>query len=257
MAVASIAITRAVSRALNRCELSHRQRSPIDVGLARAQHATYERLLRDAGCEVRQLAEQAELPDSVFVEDTVIALDEVAVVTRPGAVSRRGELESVAAELAKHRKLARIEAPATLDGGDVLRLGRTLYVGASARSNPEGISQLAERVAPFGYRVEAVPLHDCLHLKSAVTQVCEDLLVANPGWVDPRVFRDWRVVEVDRAEPSAANTLWINGCLIVSASFPRTADMLRGCGIDVRPVEMSETESAEGGVTCCSVIFEI
>lgn len=254
--MASIAITRAVSRAIDRCELSHLQRQPIDLALARRQHAAYEQALREAGCDVRQLAEQPDWPDSVFVEDTAVVLDEVAVATRPGARSRRAEVASVAGALAEFREVLTIEAPATLDGGDVLRLGRHIYVGNSARSNPEGIAQLGRLLAPFGYRVEAVPLHGCLHLKSAVTQVADDLLVMNPDWVDPRTFRDWQAVEVDRGEPCAANALRINGYLIVSASFPRTADMLREHGIDVRPIEMSETEKAEGGVTCCGVVIE-
>ncbi|WHZ18310.1 MAG: N(omega),N(omega)-dimethylarginine dimethylaminohydrolase [Rhodanobacteraceae bacterium] len=250
-----IAITRAVSRALDRCELSHLPRRPIDIDLARTQHARYEQALRDAGCAVRQLPEQPDLPDSVFVEDTAIVLDEVAVVTRPSAASRRGEVGSVAAALSEWRPLVRIETPATLDGGDVLRLGRRLYVGASARSNADGIAQLAEKVAPFGYQVEAVPVQGCLHLKSAVTQVADDLLLVNPEWVDPACFLGCRWIGVARGEPFAANVLRIDAAVICAASQPATADALRRAGLDVRVVDMSETEKAEGGLTCCSLVF--
>jgi dimethylargininase len=253
--MAAVAITRAVSRALARCELTHLERREIDVDLARVQHAAYERALRAAGCDVRQLQEQPELADSVFVEDTAIVLDEVAVLTRPGAESRRGEIESMAAALAPWREVRRIEAPATLDGGDVLRLDRVLYVGASARSNAAGMAQLAQLVAPFNYRVQAVPLHGCLHLKSAVTQVAAQVLLCNPAWVDARHFPGYRLLAVDPAEPFAANAVWVGDRLLYSASFPRTADRLRQAGIEVRALDMSETEKAEGGVTCCSVIF--
>ncbi|MGH8216928.1 MAG: dimethylargininase, partial [Rhodanobacteraceae bacterium] len=134
--MASIAITRAVSRAIERCELSHLQRRPIDLALARRQHAAYEQALREAGCEVLQLPEQPDWPDSVFVEDAAIVLDEVAVATRPGAPSRRDEVASVVSALEPFREVLGIESPATLDGGDVLRLGKRICVGASARSNP-------------------------------------------------------------------------------------------------------------------------
>jgi dimethylargininase len=251
-----VAITRAVSRALERCELTHLERRAIDVELARTQHAAYERALREVGCEVRQLAEQPALADSVFVEDTAVVLDEVAVLTRPGAESRRGEVESMGEALAPLRELRRIEAPGTLDGGDVLRLDRVIHVGASARSNAEGIGQLRQLVAPFGYRVEAVSMRGCLHLKSAVTRVAPDLLLVNPDWVDARHFAGYRTLAVDRAEPFAANAILVGGTVLYSASFPATAERLRRAGIEVRLVDMSETEKAEGAMTCCSVILE-
>jgi len=251
-----IAITRAVSRALEHCELTHLSRLPIDLALARRQHAAYEQALRNAGCEVRQLPEQPGQPDSVFVEDTAIVLDEVAVITRPGAASRRGEVESMAGVLAGLREIVRIEPPGTLDGGDVLRLDRVLHVGASARSSAEGIAQLGRLLAPFDYRVVAVPLRGCLHLKSAVTQVAPGQVLLNPDWVDARCFPGWEPIAIDPAEPQAANALRVGDALIHPASCPRTAAALRKLGIDVRSVELSELEKAEGAVTCCSVIFD-
>jgi len=251
-----IAITRAVSRALEHCELTNLPRRPIDLAGARRQHAAYEAALREAGCEVRQLPEQPGQPDSVFVEDTVVVLDEVAVITRPGAASRRGEVASMAAALAGLRKIVRMEPPDTLDGGDVLRLARVLYVGASARSNAGGIAQLGRLLARFDYRVVAVPLRDCLHLKSAVTQVAPAQVLLNPAWVDARCFLGWESVSIDAAEPHGADALRVGGTLIYPASCPRTADSLRKLGIDVRSVDMSETEKAEGGLTCCSVVFD-
>jgi dimethylargininase len=252
--LATIAITRAVSRAIDRCELSHQQRFPIDLALARRQHAAYEQALRAAGCEVRQLPEQPDWPDSVFVEDTAIVLDEVAVATRPGAPSRRDEVASVVSALEPFREVVRIEPPATLDGGDVLRLGKRICVGASARSNPEGVEQLQRLLAAFGYSVEAVPLQGCLHLKSAVTQLADDLLLVNPERVDPARFEGWHGIACDPAEPDAANALRIGDRVILSASWPRTAARLRRAGLDVHAVPMSEMEKAEGAVTCCSLI---
>jgi len=205
---------------------------------------------------VRQLAEQPDRPDSVFVEDTAIVLGEVAVITRPGAASRRGEVETIAPALVEFRELVRIEAPATLDGGDVLSLGCTVHVGTSARSNAEGIAQLASLLAPFGYTVAAAALRGCLHLKSAVTQVAPGLLLFNPDWVDAKCFPGWRAMAIDPSEPHAANALRIGEAVIHPASCPRTGDILRRAGVDVRSVDMSETEKAEGGVTCCSLVFE-
>ncbi|HJP99411.1 MAG TPA: arginine deiminase-related protein [Rhodanobacteraceae bacterium] len=236
--------------------MTHLQREPIDLALARRQHAEYEQALREAGCEIRQIPEQPDWPDSVFVEDTAIVLDEVAVAMRPGAPSRRGEVASVADALAAFRDMVTIETPATIDGGDVLRLGKRLYVGASSRSNRDGVAQLERLLAPFGYRVEAVAIEGCLHLKSAVTRIADDLLLVNPERVDAGAFPGWRSIACDPAEPDAANALRIGDRLILSESWPRTATRLRQAGIDVHAVAMSEMEKAEGAVTCCSLIVE-
>lgn len=250
------AITRAVSSALASCELTHLERFPIDIDLARKQHAAYEQALRDAGCELLALEELRDFADSVFVEDTAIVLDKVAVLTRPGAASRQGEVASMSAALAPFRECLNIQAPATLDGGDVLRLGRMVHVGASARSNADGIEQLRQLLTPFGYGVETVPMDGCLHLKSAVSQVAQNLLLINPAWVDVDRFPGYCVISVDPAEAFAANAVWVGERVVYSASFPRTAQRLRDAGVDVHLVEMSETEKAEGGVTCCSVVFD-
>jgi dimethylargininase len=254
-APARIALTRQISSAIERCELTYVQRAPIDIGRARKQHQDYEQLLRRLGCQVETLPEEPELPDSVFVEDTAIVLEEAAVITRPGSPSRRPETPSIAGALARYRKLLRIEAPGTLDGGDVLRIGRTLYVGTSGRSNPEAIEQLTALLAPLGYLVRPVAVRGCLHLKTAVTQVAEGRLLINPNWVDRADFAGMRYVEVDGAEPFGANAVLIDDQVIYPASHPRTAERLQRLGIPVHIVDMSETEKAEGGVTCCSLLF--
>ncbi len=253
----SIALLREVSDGLARCELTHRERRPIDVAAARREHAEYARLLAALGCEVRALPGEERFPDCVFIEDTAVVLPEVAVVTRPGAASRRGETAAVAAALREFRPVVEVAAPATLDGGDVLRLSRRLHVGLSGRSSAEGVEQLRRHLEPHGYEVVEVAIDGCLHLKSAVTQVGEDLLLANPDWVDLTAFAGWRMLEVDPAEPDAANALLVGDRVVFPAAYPRTRRRLERAGVAVAPVAAAELAKAEGGVTCCSLVFEI
>lgn len=250
-----VAITRGLSPAIARCELTHLERRPIDLERARAQHERYQRTLADLGWEVVRLPAEPELPDSVFVEDTAVVVDELAVVTRPGAPSRRPETAAVEAALAGRRPLARITAPATLDGGDVLRVGRRVFVGVTGRTSREGIEQLRVALAPHGYTVEAVPVSGCLHLKSAATQVAASTVLLNPDWVDPSVFAPLDVMTVDPVEPSAANTLLLAGTLVVAAAYPRTAARLKQAGLATVCLDMSELAKAEGALTCCSLLL--
>ena len=253
-----IAITRVVSPSIGQCELTHLSRQEIDVNRARSQHAQYENLLTDLGCKVRRLSEEPEQPDSVFVEDTAIVLDDTAVITRPGASLRRIETESITEVLKEYRTINQITDPGTLDGGDVLRIGRTLYVGKSVRSNIPGIKQLIEIVAPYGYDVEVVVVNGCLHLKSAVSLVGEEILLINRSWVDANSFGGSReFIDIDPAEPYAANALLVGDELMYPQSFPRTRLRLESRGIGVRVVDVSELQKAEGALTCCSLIFDI
>jgi dimethylargininase len=251
-----IAITRGVSSTIDACELTHLARSPIDVALAREQHAAYESALASLGCDIRRIPADDRYPDAVFIEDTAIVLDELAVITRPGAESRRGELDAVAAVLGEYRTLVRIEAPATIDGGDVLQLDDVLYVGRTPRTMNEGIAQLRELIAPYGYRVIAVDVDGCLHLKSAVTRVGADALLMNRRWVSPSIFDGWRIIDVDDDEPAAANALRIGDCVIFPEELPRTRRKLEAAGIEVIAVPAGELVKAEGGVTCCSLILQ-
>lgn len=251
-----VAITRAVSPTVDRCELSHVARQPIDVERAEAQHERYERCLESLGCTIVRAEPAPHLPDAVFVEDAAVVLDEVAIITRPGAASRRGETESIAVALQPYRTLRRIEAPATVDGGDVLRIGRMIYAGHSMRTNDDGIQQLGAIASEFGYAFAPIAFRGCLHLKSAVTQAGEKLLLVNPAWIDGRQFRGFEALPVDGSEPFAANILRIGGALLYSASYPRTRLQLEARGLRVESVEMSEMEKAEGGVTCCSILVE-
>lgn len=251
-----IAITREVSPSLGDCELTHVARTAIDVDKADAQHRAYRRVLASLGCRVLVLEAEPAMPDAVFVEDVAVVVDEVAVMTRPGAVSRRLEGAGVAELLGRHRPLRAIGEPGTLDGGDVLRVGRTLYVGQSGRSNAEGMAQLQAAVAGFGYRVQPVPIRGCLHLKSAVTAVRDDTLLLQPSWVDASSFPGLAVIPVDPHEEHAANVLCIGDVAVMPAGFPRTAQRLREAGIEVVAVDVSELQKAEGAATCCSLVFE-
>jgi dimethylargininase len=251
-----IALVRDVDASLADCELSFVDRAPIDVALAQRQHAAYAATLASLGCRVVALPAVPGHPDSVFVEDTALVFDELAVATRPGAASRRGEVDSVAAALSSWRAVRAIEAPGTIDGGDVLRVGHTVYVGASARSNREAMTQLHELLSPFGYRVEPVPIRGCLHLKSAVTCIAEGTLLLQPAWVDRESFPGFTVVEVDPAEEHAANTLRIGDAVVYPDCFPRTRERIERAGVRVAAVDVSELQKAEGAVTCCSIVFE-
>jgi dimethylargininase len=239
-----IAITRPVPPTLAHGELTHLERVPVDVAVAEAQHAAYEALLEELGCRLRRLPLRAGMPDSVFVEDTAVVADNVAVITLPGAESRRHEVADMVQVLRDYRELAFIEEPGTLDGGDVLRVGDRWFVGRSQRTNDEGIRQL-RRYIP----VEAIDFRGALHLKTAVTAIDEERVIINPEWIDPL----WPHVEVDPAEPFAANVLLL-GNTVVSGRYPRTVERLQAAGIDVRVVDASELAKLEGGVTCCSVI---
>jgi dimethylargininase len=249
-----IAFTRDVSDRFAECELTHLAREPIDLARARAQHAAYEAALRACGCEVRRLGALHQQPDAVFVEDTALVLDELAVITRPGAKSRRPETDSVAAALGPLRPLRFLEEPATLDGGDLLVLGRRVFVGLTTRSNAAAVAQLGEWLEPLGYAVRGVAVSGALHLKSAVTPLEAGTLLVNPAWVDSAVFGEPVVVEVHPAEPQAANALALGRRAILPAAFPRTAGRVAALGLEVVPVEVGELAKAEGGVTCCSLI---
>ncbi|MFT7679322.1 MAG: dimethylargininase [Planctomycetota bacterium] len=237
------------------CELTHLVREPIDVARLHAQHSRYVELLRELGYEIHMLDAALDLPDGVFVEDPAIVLDELAVITRPGALSRRGESCSIAEALRPWRSLEYIQEPGTLDGGDVLLLDRTLYVGLSSRSNRAGIDQLAELLAPHGYDVRGVEVRGCLHLKSAACAIGKDTILLQPDWVDPDQFDAPQCITTDPEESGAANVLWLGQDVIYPEAFPRTAAKLEQLGLRVHALAYDEVTKAEGALTCCSLLF--
>jgi dimethylargininase len=250
------AITRAVSPAILNCELTFVDRQPIDLAKAQAQHRAYEQLLETLGARVISLAAEPSLPDSMFVEDPAIVLDELAVILPLGTKSRQPEAESLAKALAPFRKLAHIAAPGTIEGGDVLRLERTLYVGLTTRTNAEGIRQLAAIVAPYNYRVVAVPVTGCLHLKSAVTHLGQNTLLANRAWFDTTPYLGCNWIDLHPTEAHAANALAVGNTVIFPASFPRTREKIEAASFHVTALDISELQKAESGLTCSSLLFE-
>ena len=251
-----IAITRAVSPTIGGCELEFQPRQRIDLAKAEAQHRDYEECLRLLGATVVSLPAEPEFPDGVFVEDPAVVLDEIAVMTRMGAVSRRGESASLARAIEPFRRLRWLEDPATLEGGDVMRIGRRLFVGVSRRSNAAGIAQFAEIVEPLGYRVEPVEVRGCLHLKSACTYIGGDTILANRKWFKPQKIAGFQVIDVAAGEPAAANALTIGNTTIFPSSFPQTADKLESLGWKLLRLDISELMKAEAALTCSSLIFD-
>jgi dimethylargininase len=250
-----MAFTRGVPPSIARCELTHLVREPIDHARAVGQHDAYERALTRLGCRVERLPGLPELPDSVFVEDTAIVLDDIAIMARPGAESRRAEVPSVVDALRAYRDLAVIEPPGTLDGGDVLVGGRVLYVGLSGRTNADALGQLRVLLSRRGYSVTPIRANGCLHLKSAVTLASIDTVVINPGWVDPTFFDGFRSIQVDPAEPAAANVLRVGDVTLCAIAYPRTRARLEAAGIRTEPLDASEVAKAEGALTCCSLLL--
>ena len=250
-----LALTHVPSPRMEHCERTFVDRSTIDFARACRQHDAYCQLLRDCGAEVRVLDVNRHYPDSVFIEDTAIVLEEVAVLAAMGTESRRAEPAGIELELRKHRELRRIAAPATLEGGDVLRLGRTLLVGVSSRTNGAGVMALEAIVRHHGYQVIQVPVHGCLHLKTACTALPDGALLMNPAWLDVEALRRFECVTVPETEPWAANVALVGASVCLPAAHSGTAELIRRLGFAVRTVELSEFAKAEGGVTCLGILF--
>jgi dimethylargininase len=251
-----VALTRAVPPSMTACELTHLERQPIDVEVATAQHAHYEAVLRSLGVRVERVDAAPDHCDSVFIEDTAVVFDEIAVLTRPGAASRRAEVDAVAAAMGRFRPLHAIAAPGTLDGGDVLIAGRQVFVGISGRTNDDAVAQLRRLLEPLDYIVHAVPVRQCLHLKSAATAASDTLLVINPASIDVARFGPLELLEVDPSEPAGANVLRVGETIVCPDSAPRTRARLEARGFRTMAVDASELAKAEGALTCCSLLFE-
>ncbi len=250
------AITHIPSPLLNQCELTFLPSRPINLDMAAFQHRAYCDMLRSCGATVVTLDRNTAFPDSVFVEDTALVLDEIGIVTAMGAVSRQAETEAVACELTKFRRIERILPPATLEGGDVLQVGRCLYVGRSPRTNSEGEKALARIVEPFGYRTIGVKVQGCLHLKTGCTALDDTTVLINPEWIDPQPFNDLHTIAVSDREPFAANILRIGQTLCVHSGFAQTRERLERIGYDTKAVDISEFLRAEAGMTCMSLLFD-
>ena len=251
------ALVNEVSPRLVDCALTYKDRVVIDIAEARRQHDEYVSQLEQGGLTVRRLEINQDYPDSVFVEDTAVVVDETAVMTPMGAESRRGEVEAMAEVLAEYRPVVRIRPPAKLEGGDVLRVGRRVFVGQGSRTDRAGFQALAEALGPHGYEVTPVTLYRILHLKSAVTALDDETLIVSRDAIDIAPLAGFRLIDVPADEPDAANVLRLPRGLCLHAGFRRTIDLLDGLGYALFPVDISELIKAESGVTCSSIIFKV
>jgi dimethylargininase len=232
--------------------LTHRQRVPVDVALAARQWADYVDAMRSAGWEIVEVEAADECPDAVFVEDAIVVFDEIAIITRPGATTRRAETTGAAATAGSlGLDLRHIAGPATLDGGDVLKVGRVAYVGVGGRTDADAVEQLREILGPEGWGVVAVPVTKVLHLKSAVTALPDGTVIGFPALVDDAdVFERFMPVP----EPAGAHVVLLGGGrLLMSSDAPATAEHFGSMGFEPVVVDISEFEKLEGCVTCLSV----
>lgn len=250
-----IAIIRPVPDSIGDCELTHLDRTPIDLDRARSQHVEYASVLSSLGCRVIELPALHDHPDSVFVEDTMIVLDELAVMTRPGAPSRRDEVHSTAEVMETFRPLVSIEPPGRIDGGDVLRAGRTIFVGCSSRSDEVGLAQLREIIEPVGYNMVQVDVHGCLHLKTGATALDDSTILCNPAWLDTSAFTGFDLLEIDPDEPFSGNVAQVGSHLIADATWTGTNQRLEDDKRAIALVQLTELAKAEGSVTCSSILF--
>jgi dimethylargininase len=240
---------------LDRGQRTHIAPIPVDYAAALDQHAAYCQVLRDCGAKVGTLDVNRDLPDSTFIEDTAVVLDEVAILASMGTEARRGEVAGIQSELKKYREIHPIEPPATLEGGDVLRVNRTLLIGVSSRTNLAGVQALEAIVRRYGYQVSPVPISRCLHLKSACAALPDGSLLVNPSWLDPSSLRPFEVVPIPKEEAWAANILSLGETVCLAADHVHTAELLRQRSFAVRTVQVSEFAKLEGGVTCLSLRF--
>ena len=250
------AITRAVSRNINGCELTFKQRESLDYEKAVRQHASYCALLTRCGAEVLSLEAHDENPDCCFVADTAVVLEEVAVIASPGAPSRRGEVKAVEEILSAHREVAHIKSPATLDGGDVVLLGKRIFVGRSNRTNSQGIESLTRIARSLGYNVTPVSVMGSLHLTTACSVLDEETVLLNPRWIDATPFARYWVLNVPDDEPWSANTMRVGASVCVEAGAPRTLELVNKHCREVEVLDISEFRKAEGSLACLSILFQ-
>lgn len=232
---------------------------PIDVERAREQHAAYVDVLRGAGVRVRRVGADERYPDCCFVEDPGIVAGNIVVMCRMAMASRRGEAVAVERELARHAYVLRMQAPALMDGGDVIRVGQRLFVGLSERTNAEAVQQLRYSLGDT-WQVNPVEVRGVLHLKSACTHVGGGVLLVDPRHVDPEAFGGLSTLAVPPEESYAANCLAVNDTVVVSAGYPRTrallAELGNRLGFSIVELDMSEFRKAGGSLTCLSILLQ-
>lgn len=252
-----MAITHLPSPKLQECELTFLESEPIGIEKAKEQHQNYRAMLERCGAKVIVLDANLDLPDSVFVEDPIIVFDEVAVLTSMGVASRRKESDYMGKVFSKYRKVERITLPAKIEGGDVLKIGKKIFVGDSSRTNQEGIDALRAIIEPYGYAVFSVKVTGCLHLKTGATALDDQTIFINSDWVDAKAFQGFKKIEVPSDESFGANILKIGDILCMNEAFPKSIALIKSLCYTVDSVNISEFVKAEAGLTCMSVPFTI
>ncbi len=250
-------VTHVPSPALQECELTFVESEPIKIDKATKEHNNYCAMLEECGARVIKLDENLSLPDSVFVEDPIIVFDEVAVLTSMGVESRRKELPLLKKFFCQYRQIEQISLPAKIEGGDVLKIGKTIFVGNSARTNELGIQALSKIIEPLGYVVIPVKVTGCLHLKTGCTALDEKTILINPDWVEVTPFADYKTIKTLPQEPFGANVLPIGKTLCMNSAFPETIELVKSKGYSVVETDITEFVKAEAGLTCMSVHFNL
>lgn len=250
------AVLRGVSPRIGQCQLTYLERQAIDYTKACRQHRSYQKFLGSLGINVISLPAESDFPDGVFVEDTAVVVDELAVICVPARPSRRNEIHALARLLEQYRELRFLKESATLEGGDVILDGKTCFVGISGRTNQEGVRQLQEILAPFNYEVRGVHVEGCLHLSTGASSLGSNTILANPKWVDVSALSGYEVIPVPSAEPWAANLIRVGRDVLMPDTFPETRALLEDRGFIVHTTDISEFMKAEAGVSCMSLIFE-
>ena len=252
----AIAFVRRPASSLVHCEVTHVAREKIDLPSAFRQHQEYCQAIQNGGITVESLPPEESFPDGACIEDNAIILPELAVIASMGTASRQSEPALLVSVLSRHRRLVGVSPPATIEGGDVFRIGKTLYVGASSRTNRAGVNALRDVVEPLGYGVALLPIRGCLHLKTACTPLDDDTLLVNPDWLDGDALKTFRLVSIPPEEPFAANVLRLPAGILGNAAYPRTLDLIQAHGYPVTGVELTEFSKAEAGPTCLSLIVD-
>lgn len=251
-----IALTHTVSPNIMNGEVTFIDRKAVNYDLAVQQHDIYCQALSDCGAEVKKLSVNLNSPDSCFVEDTAIIFDEVAIITSMGISSRQHESKTIAPELDRYREIIHIELPAIIEGGDVLQIGRRVYVGLSRRTNIQGVHKLAQILKQWDYEIIPVELKNCLHLKTACTAISEEIILLNPQWVEPETFSDYKVLSVPKEEMWAANTIRVGDRILLQHGFPRTLELVSRNHNALEILNISEFSKIEAGLSCLSLIFQ-
>lgn len=249
-----IALVRSVTESFAHSVTERPPDPPLDAGLARAQHEAYVSRLEASGFAVREIPGDEAHPDGCFIEDGAVVMGDAALLAMPGHPRRRGEVTAVAEELRALVAVEEMVFPATLDGGDVLQVGSSVFVGVGRRTNLDGFRSLAAFSVARGRAPVAVPVGGALHLKSGATALDEQTVLAHRGAVDPAVFTGVRVVEAPGADPEAANVVRLaDGSILAAEEYPDTADLLASLGYAVVTTDVSEFARADGGLTCLSI----